>query len=98
MKNVLEVKNFLKELIKGTFLDDFARSILNIAKLPDRWEVINRQDTAFTTQFMSRVLTNYSNSIDVGCNTGDFLIKILQLSPLGYHYAFEPIPRLANRL
>ncbi len=88
----------LKELIRGTFLNAFARSILNILIPLAQYKVINRQDTAFTTQIMSRVLTNHSNCIDVGCNTGDFLIKILQLSPLGYHYAFEPIPRLANRL
>ena len=47
---------------------------------------------------MQRVLSKHSNCIDVGCNTGDFLKQMLKFAPLGYHYAFEPIPRLATKL
>jgi len=48
-------------------------------------------------QIMARVLTKDSNCIDIGCHEGEFLISMLGL-PLGYHYAFEPIPGLAKRI
>lgn len=92
MKNLLEMKNLLKELIKGTSFEPLAMSVSELVK------PVNRQDNAWTNQILTRVLTKNSNCIDVGCNTGDFVKPILQLAPLGYHYAFEPIPRLATRL
>ncbi|MBD2740764.1 FkbM family methyltransferase [Coleofasciculus sp. FACHB-1120] len=98
MKVLLELKNFFKETIKGSFLDPFVRPILDIVTPPKRSDILNRQDNAFTIEIMSRVLAKDSNCIDVGCNTGDLLGQILHYSPLGFHYAFEPIPRLANRL
>ena len=98
MKIFLEIKNFFKETIKGSFLDPVVRPLLDIVKPPKRSDVLNRQDNAFTIEIMSRVLEKNSNCIDVGCNTGDLLGQILHYSPLGFHYAFEPIPRLASRL
>jgi len=46
-------------------------------------------------QIMARVLTKDSNCIDIGCHEGGFQCWAL---PLGYHYAFEPIPGLAKRI
>lgn len=94
----MEPRNFLKELIKGTFFEAIAKSSLDLVKPPPESELINRQDYAFTTQIMQRVLSKHSNCIDVDCNTGDFLKQRLKFAPLGYHYAFKPIPRLATRL
>lgn len=50
------------------------------------------------TQIMSRILTKESNCIDIGCYEGEVLSSMLHLAPLGHHYAFEPIPRLAERI
>lgn len=97
MKSFLEIKNRLKEMIKGTSLEPMAKSILNVATKTGQ-DDFNTQDNAWTNEIMYRVLTPSSNCIDVGCNTGDFLITIQKIATSGYHYAFEPIPRLANRL
>ncbi len=98
MNNLFELRNFLKEMIKGTPMEPFASFIFNLINPPAASVITNKQNNACTNQIMSRVITKHSNCIDVGCNTGDFLNHILQLAPLGYHYAFEPIPRLASRL
>ncbi len=45
-----------------------------------------------TRQVMKKVLTTTSNCIDVGSHDGEVLEQILQLSPEGRHFAFEPIP------
>lgn len=92
MKGVGEIRNFCKELIKGTVWEPSFRSLADLIKPR------NRQDDLQIVQIMSRVLTNDSNCIDVGCNTGDFLQPILRLAPAGNHIAVEPIPRLAQRL
>lgn len=39
-----------------------------------------------------------SNCIDVGANQGRFLHHMTQRAPRGRHYAFEPIPMLADAL
>ena len=39
-----------------------------------------------------------SNAIDVGAHSGTVLSEILRLAPEGRHFAFEPIPALAERL
>lgn len=55
-------------------------------------------DDTYISQIMSRVLTQNSNCIDIGCHSGSILSQMLSLSPFGIHYAFEPIPDLANKL
>ncbi|MEB3178371.1 MAG: FkbM family methyltransferase [Nostocaceae cyanobacterium] len=98
-KNVLEVKNYLKETLKGSLLENFAKTVYHTFKSQEKIDfVINRQDNALTVEILNRILTKESNCIDIGCNTGEFLIPISQIASLGHHYAFEPIPRLANRL
>ena len=51
-----------------------------------------------TVQVMKRFLKADSNCIDIGCHKGDVLKSILDYSPKGTHYAFEPIPDLFNDL
>jgi FkbM family methyltransferase len=98
MRKVLEIRNIFKEMIKGTSIEPFARSIVDFVNPPGPSFITNKHNNACTNKIMERVLTKQSNCIDIGCNTGEFLNQILQLAPLGYHYAFEPIPRLASRL
>lgn len=57
-------------------------------------EIYDRQ----ATEVMSRVLSVDSNCIDIGCHKGDFLRTFLKYAPQGRHFAFEPIPKLADRL
>ena len=98
-KSIFEIKNRLKENLKGTYLEGFAKQIYtSFNRNKNANSLINEQDNNFTVKILHRILTEKSNCIDIGCNTGDFLASILELSPLGYHYAFEPIPRLAHRL
>jgi hypothetical protein len=54
MKIFLEIKNFFKETINGSFLDPVVRPLLDIVKPPKRSDVLNRQDNAFTIEIMSR--------------------------------------------
>ena len=57
-------------------------------------EIYDRQ----AAEVMSRVLGRRSNGVDVGCHRGQFLRDFLRLAPEGEHWAFEPIPALAQEL
>lgn len=57
-------------------------------------EIYDRQ--AFDV--MRRVLSPISNCVDIGCHRGRFMREILQYAPDGHHFAFEPIPQLAEQL
>jgi FkbM family methyltransferase len=59
---------------------------------------LSQSDDEAMVQIMEQRLTATSNCIDVGCHSGGFLTEILRLAPNGQHYAFEPIPRLAETL
>lgn len=51
-----------------------------------------------TVKIMKKVIKENSNCIDIGCHKGEILTKILELSPEGCHFAFEPIPLFYNNL
>jgi FkbM family methyltransferase len=51
-----------------------------------------------TINVMFRVLCRHSNCVDMGAHTGDILSHMIYISPRGKHYAFEPLPHLAQRL
>ena len=51
-----------------------------------------------TIQIMKKVIQHNSNCIDVGCHKGEILTKIIELSPDGKHFAFEPIPSFYKKL
>src|SRR5688572_5135475 len=57
-------------------------------------EIYDRQ----AGEVMRRVLSADANCVDVGSHQGQFLREFMTLSPRGHHWAFEPIPRLAQRL
>ncbi|NEP48272.1 MAG: FkbM family methyltransferase [Moorea sp. SIO3C2] len=94
----LTIKNNLKELLIGTAFETVARSIVDLIKPPRQDILTSRQDDTYVYQIMKRILDKSSNCIDVGGNMGSVLTQICQLAPLGEHYAFEPLPRLATRL
>ncbi|MCJ8280563.1 MAG: FkbM family methyltransferase, partial [Rivularia sp. ALOHA_DT_140] len=99
IKSILEAKNYLKETLKGTYFEGFTKQIYAFFKQDKKAEsLINAEYNNLTVQILHRILNEKSNCVDIGCNTGDFLASIVELSPLGFHYAFEPIPRLADRL
>jgi FkbM family methyltransferase len=45
-----------------------------------------------TFEVMRRVLHKSANCIDVGCHVGSILVRMIDLAPEGYHFAFEPLP------
>ncbi|WP_176722321.1 FkbM family methyltransferase [Candidatus Thiosymbion oneisti] len=51
-----------------------------------------------TFSVMKKVISEKSNCVDVGCHVGEILKKMLDFSPRGQHYAFEPIPELCQGL
>lgn len=51
-----------------------------------------------TLRVMMKYLQPEMNCVDVGANQGEILRDMLQFSPEGTHYAFEPIPDLAHQL
>jgi FkbM family methyltransferase len=51
-----------------------------------------------THEIMAKVLDRSSNCVDVGCHKGSVLMSMLRTAPKGTHFAFEPIPALAERL
>jgi len=57
-------------------------------------EIYDRQ----ASEVMQRVLSPGSNCIDIGCHHGQFLVEFLKHAPHGHHFAFEPLPDLANAL
>ncbi len=52
----------------------------------------------YTQRIMKKVLKKNSNCVDIGCHKGEILDTILKFSPEGKHFAFEPIPVLAENL
>lgn len=47
---------------------------------------------------MQRLLGSQSNCVDVGCHRGSVLDEILEIAPEGRHFAFEPLPKLCQKL
>lgn len=81
----------IKQLIKQSPVGHLAE---NIQDLFTRNGMYNRQ----TVQVMRRVLKSDSACIDIGAHVGSVLREIMAIAPQGHHYAFEPLPELAQRL
>jgi FkbM family methyltransferase len=76
----------------------FARAIWGKLRRKAKWELIDLRDQKHTRQILDRLIKPGTNAIDIGANRGDFLEILVKLSPNGKHYAFEPVPELADRL
>jgi FkbM family methyltransferase len=94
------VVEFVKDLVRGTPFEPPARWCLKRLRyysMPKQ-KKLNQAYDEQAIQVMSRVLNEDSNCIDVGCHAGVILMEILRFAPSGKHYAFEPIPQMAERL
>jgi FkbM family methyltransferase len=67
-----------------------------IQKSKDRSQA--KQYDLETIQVMQRILSENSSAIDIGANQGDILREIVKFAPNGNHWAFEPVPALADDL
>ena len=70
--------------------------------MPDRdlspAELKNLQYDREAVAVMRRCLKPGSLGVDGGAHRGDFLRQMLRVAPRGRHYAFEPLPQLAEEL
>jgi len=71
------------------------RSSLNIMHLD---LTKNLEYDRLTKLIMKRTISYDSNCLDIGCHKGEILDIILQQSPKGSHYGFEPLPYLFDKL
>lgn len=98
------MKDLLKKLIVGTFLEPLARKVNSVfaqgrgAESLSGADDMNRLYDIQTIEVMKRVLKNDSNCIDVGCHQGSILREILSLAPKGNHFVFEPLPEMYQGL
>ena len=66
---------------------------------PRPWyEIKNEQYDRELVEVMKRTLGIDSTCIDIGAHGGIILQRMFQVSPSGCHFAFEPIPELAQNL
>ena len=69
--------------------------LLRLKRLVKKLPVVitrNQQYDSQTKQIIRKVCTTHSNTVDVGTHHGDVLDVLLQHSPHGMHYGFEPLP------
>lgn len=69
--------------------------LLRLKRLVKKLPVVltrNQQYDSQTKQIIRKVCTAHSNTVDVGTHNGDILDLLLQQSPDGTHYGFEPLP------
>jgi FkbM family methyltransferase len=62
------------------------------------WDLRSARDDAYTRSLLRSTLKHDSICIDVGAHSGVYLRQFLEFAPDGKHWAFEPIPALAEQL
>jgi FkbM family methyltransferase len=91
-------------LLSGTRVERAARSGYNAwrallpAALLSADEAKSRVYDRQTIEIAAGALATGGNTIDAGAHCGGILRHLLRLSPQGEHWAFEPIPNLAQQL
>ena len=88
------MKSSASKIISGK-VKEFIKSVIQTLPIA---VTRNQKYDHQTLQVMKRLLKADSNCIDVGCHKGDVLKFMLDYSPNGTHYAFEPIPDLFENL
>jgi FkbM family methyltransferase len=89
MNNLL--RNIVKEL-------PFARTVWQKLRRKTKWELIDLRDQSHIKQILQQLIQPSTNAVDIGANRGEFMENFLNLAPSGIHYAFEPVPDLAENL
>jgi len=88
-----EATKLAKKLIVGTPLENPIKAL---------YDTLNgHQPDKISTDILAVIKQSIgpaSNCVDIGCHKGLFLRHIARLSPKGFHFAFEPIPRLYRNL
>lgn len=75
--------------------------LLNLKRLIKKLPIVftkNQQYDIETKQIIQKVCKVNSNAIDVGTHEGAILDLLIQQSPNGFHFGFEPIPALQKTL
>lgn len=91
------MKRTITRWVKGSPLEPVARWILRRIQAPPPPELPeNANETLYA--FMRKRLSAESNCVDIGASFGGYLEQMLSIAPRGTHYAFEPIPQLAEIL
>ncbi|MEJ8841730.1 FkbM family methyltransferase [Lacibacter sp. H375] len=75
--------------------------LLRLKRLVKKLPVVitrNQQYDSQTKQIIRKVCNAHSNTVDVGTHNGDLLDVLLQQSPYGTHFGFEPLPGLYESL
>jgi FkbM family methyltransferase len=97
---VESMRELIKQSLKDSRVEPYARWLVKRSRgiqMPFdlvKNEIYDRQ--AF--EIIRRVLAPDANCVDVGCHEGLFLEEFLRCAPRGRHFAFEPIPMLADLL
>jgi FkbM family methyltransferase len=90
----------LKSLVNDTRFEPVARWLIKRSRgirMPYalvKNEIYDRQ----AAKVIRRVMSEDANGVDIGCHRGQFLQLFLERAPRGAHFAFEPIPFLADAL
>jgi FkbM family methyltransferase len=89
-----------RKLIIGTPLEKPARDIMRrlSTRRPTEWLIRIRRDEKNVARLLRSCLQDDSSCVDVGAHKGSFLVEFIRLAPRGTHYAFEPLPALADEL
>lgn len=90
------MSDIVDRLFKRSRLEALARELFKL--VGPKGQAYEMRDNRFMEQIIAYVLKEGSNCIDVGSFRGDFLRHFLRFAPAGQHYAFEPIPDLAENL
>ena len=88
-----EATKLAKKLIVGTALENPVKALYDTLS--------GHQPDKISTEILEVIKQSIgpaSNCVDIGCHKGLFLRHIARLSPKGFHFAFEPIPRLYRNL
>lgn len=94
------MRELIKKHLRDTRIEPYARWLIKRSRgIPMRFDLVkNEIYDRQASEVIERVLAPDSNCIDVGCHQGQFLREFLRHAPAGRHFAFEPIPYLAERL
>lgn len=92
------MRSALKRAIAGTPLEPVARRWWRRLRQVGRPVPRNLRDNQLALAILSRVLQKDSTAVDIGASYGEMLDAIVHRAPRGRHFAFEPIPHVAEKL